>query len=94
VSKGEQPRQAQVQGQEEKVQEEGSWTWEEDTGSKEDEEIERHQDRLRGHVFKPSDEDEVDDKKKKNLGKYLNGLCVTGLSLKDDFCGIEGSDGD
>jgi hypothetical protein len=34
-----------------------------------------------------SDEDEEDDKKKKkNLGKYLNGLCVTGLSLKDDFC--------
>jgi hypothetical protein len=34
-----------------------------------------------------SDEDEEDDKKKrkKNLGKYLNGLCVTGLSLKDDF---------
>jgi ElaB/YqjD/DUF883 family membrane-anchored ribosome-binding protein len=31
-----------------------------------------------------SDEDEEDDKKKKkNLGKYLNGLCVTGLSLKD-----------
>jgi hypothetical protein len=36
-----------------------------------------------------SDEDENDDKKKKkNLGKYLNGLCVTGLSLKDDFCGM------
>jgi ElaB/YqjD/DUF883 family membrane-anchored ribosome-binding protein len=38
-----------------------------------------------------SDEDEEDDKKqkkKKNLGKYLNGLCVTGLSLKDDFCGM------
>jgi hypothetical protein len=35
-----------------------------------------------------SDEDEEDDKKKKkNLDKYLNGLCVTGLSLKDDFCG-------
>jgi hypothetical protein len=30
-----------------------------------------------------SDEDEEDNKK--NLGKYLNGLCVTGLSLKDDF---------
>jgi hypothetical protein len=25
---------------------------------------------------------------KKNLSKYLNGLCVTGLSLKDDFCGM------
>jgi hypothetical protein len=37
-----------------------------------------------------SDEDEEDDKKKrkKNLDKYLNGLCVTGLSLKDDFCGM------
>jgi hypothetical protein len=36
-----------------------------------------------------SDEDEEDyKKKKKNLGKYLNGLCVTGLSLKDDFCGM------
>jgi hypothetical protein len=36
-----------------------------------------------------SDEDEEDDKKKKkNLSKYLNGLCVTGLSLKDDFCGM------
>jgi hypothetical protein len=40
-----------------------------------------------------SDEDEEDDKKKKkkkkkNLGKYLNGLCVTRLSLKDDFCGM------
>jgi hypothetical protein len=37
-----------------------------------------------------SDEDEEDDKKKrnKNLGKYLNGLCVTGLSLKGDFCGM------
>jgi hypothetical protein len=37
-----------------------------------------------------SDEDKKDDKKKKNknLGKYLNGLCVTGLSLKDDFCGM------
>jgi hypothetical protein len=40
-----------------------------------------------------SDEDEEDDKKKKmkkkkNLGKYLNGLCVTGLSLNDDFCGM------
>jgi hypothetical protein len=37
-----------------------------------------------------SDEDEEDDKKKKkkNLGKYLNGLCVMGLSLKDDFCGM------
>jgi hypothetical protein len=38
-----------------------------------------------------SDEDEEDDKKKKkkkNLGKYLNSLCVTGLSLKDDFCGM------
>jgi hypothetical protein len=32
-----------------------------------------------------SDENEEDDKKKKNLGKYLNGLCVTGLSLNDDF---------
>jgi hypothetical protein len=36
-----------------------------------------------------SDEDEEDDKKKKkNLSKYLNGLCVTGLSLKVDFCGM------
>jgi hypothetical protein len=36
-----------------------------------------------------SDEDEEDDKKKKkNIGKYLNGLCVTCLSLKDDFCGM------
>jgi hypothetical protein len=37
-----------------------------------------------------SDEDEVEDKKnkKKNLGKYLNGLCVMGLSLKDDFSGM------
>jgi hypothetical protein len=36
-----------------------------------------------------SDEDEEDDKKKKkNLGKHLNGLCVTGLSLKDNFCGM------
>jgi tRNA G10 N-methylase Trm11 len=36
-----------------------------------------------------SDEDEEDDKKKKkkNLGMYLNDLCVTGLSLKDNFCG-------
>jgi hypothetical protein len=24
----------------------------------------------------------------KNLGKYLNGLCVTGPSLKDNFCGM------
>jgi hypothetical protein len=38
-----------------------------------------------------SDEDEEGDKKKKkkkNLRKYLNDLCVTGLSLKDDFCGM------
>jgi hypothetical protein len=36
-----------------------------------------------------SDGDEEDDKKKKkNLGKYLKGLCVTGLSLKDDFCSM------
>jgi hypothetical protein len=37
-----------------------------------------------------SDQDEEDDKKKKkkNLDKYLNGLCVMGLSLKDDFCGM------
>jgi hypothetical protein len=37
-----------------------------------------------------SDENEEDDKKKKkkNLVKYLNGLCVTGLNLKDDFCGM------
>jgi hypothetical protein len=37
-----------------------------------------------------SDEDEEDDKKKRKkiLGKYLNVLCVTGLSLKDDFCGM------
>jgi ElaB/YqjD/DUF883 family membrane-anchored ribosome-binding protein len=34
-----------------------------------------------------SDEDEEGDKKKKkNLDKYLNGLCVMGLSPKDDFC--------
>jgi hypothetical protein len=52
VSKGEQPRQVQVQRQEEEVQEGGSWTWEEDTVSREDEEIERHRVRLRGHVFK------------------------------------------
>jgi hypothetical protein len=30
-------------------------------------------------------------RRKKNLGKYLNGLCVTGLSLKDDFCGMSRS---
>jgi hypothetical protein len=38
-----------------------------------------------------SDEDEEDDKKKKKkkkLAKYLNGLYVTGLSLKDDFFGM------
>jgi hypothetical protein len=38
-----------------------------------------------------SDEDEEKDKKKKNkknLSKYLNNHCVTGLSLKDDFCGM------
>jgi hypothetical protein len=37
-----------------------------------------------------SDEDKDGDKNKKtrNLGKYLNGICVTGLSLKDDFCGM------
>jgi hypothetical protein len=36
-----------------------------------------------------SDEDVEDDKKKKkNHDKYLNGLCVMGLSLKDDFCGM------
>jgi hypothetical protein len=37
-----------------------------------------------------SDEDEEDDKKKreKNLGKHLNGLYVTSLGLKDDFCGM------
>jgi hypothetical protein len=37
-----------------------------------------------------SDEDEEDDnkKRKKNLGKYLKDFCVTGLSLKDDFCGM------
>jgi hypothetical protein len=37
-----------------------------------------------------SDEDEEGDKKKKkkNHDKYLNGLCVTGLSLKDDFCSM------
>jgi hypothetical protein len=52
VSEGEQPRQAQVQGQEEEVQEEGSWTWDEDADLREDEEIKRHQVRLRGHVFK------------------------------------------
>jgi hypothetical protein len=27
-------------------------------------------------------------KKKKKLGKYLNGICVMGLSLKNDFCGM------
>jgi chromosome segregation ATPase len=32
-----------------------------------------------------SDEDEEGDKKK-NLGKYLNDLCVMGLSSKDEFC--------
>jgi hypothetical protein len=52
VPEGEQPREAQVQGQEDEVQEEGSWTWEEDTISREDEEIERHRVRFRGHVFK------------------------------------------
>jgi hypothetical protein len=46
VSEGEQPRQAQVHGQEEEVQEEGSWTWEEGSVSREDEEIERHRVRL------------------------------------------------
>jgi hypothetical protein len=37
-----------------------------------------------------SDEDKEDDKKKrkKNLGKYLNGLCVMGLRLKHVFCGM------
>jgi hypothetical protein len=35
-----------------------------------------------------SDEDEEVDKKKKNLGKYINGLCVMDLILKDDFCGM------
>jgi hypothetical protein len=37
-----------------------------------------------------SDEDEEGDKKKKkkNLDKYLNGLCVTGLSLKNNFCSM------
>jgi hypothetical protein len=37
-----------------------------------------------------SDENEEGDKmmKKKNLNKYLNGLCVMGLNLKDDFCGM------
>jgi hypothetical protein len=34
------------------------------------------------------EEDEKKRKKKKNLDKYLNSLCVTGLSLKDDFCGV------
>jgi hypothetical protein len=34
-----------------------------------------------------SDEDE-EGEKKKNFGKYLNGLCVMGLSSKDDFCGM------
>jgi hypothetical protein len=42
MSEGEQPRQAQVHGQEEEVEEEGSWTWEEDTVSREDEEIKQH----------------------------------------------------
>jgi hypothetical protein len=40
-----------------------------------------------------SDEDEEDDNKKKNkkksLGKYLNSLCVTGLSLKDVRYGLQ-----
>jgi hypothetical protein len=35
-----------------------------------------------------SDEDEEGEKKKKNLGKYLNNLCVVGLSSKDEFCGM------
>jgi DNA repair exonuclease SbcCD ATPase subunit len=35
-----------------------------------------------------SDGDEEGDKKKKNLDKYLNGLCVMGLSIKDDFRGM------
>jgi hypothetical protein len=44
---------------------------------------------LEGTSSSSSDEgEEGDKKKKKNLGKYLNGLCVTGLSLKDDFCGM------
>jgi hypothetical protein len=34
------------------------------------------------------EDDEGDKKKKKNHDKYLNALCVTGLSLKDDFCGM------
>jgi ElaB/YqjD/DUF883 family membrane-anchored ribosome-binding protein len=32
-----------------------------------------------------SDEEEEGNK---NLSKYLNGLCVIGLSSKDDFCGM------
>jgi hypothetical protein len=37
-----------------------------------------------------TDEDEEDDKRKrkKNLGKYLNSLYLTGLSLGDEFCGM------
>jgi hypothetical protein len=41
-----------------------------------------------------SDEDEEGEKKKekkekkKNLAKYLNSLCVMGLSSKDEFCGM------
>jgi hypothetical protein len=42
VYEGEQPQQAQVQGQEEEVQEKVSWIWEEDVVLREDEEIERH----------------------------------------------------
>jgi hypothetical protein len=34
------------------------------------------------------EEEEGDNKKKKNLNKYLNGLCVMGLSSKDEFCGM------
>jgi hypothetical protein len=37
-----------------------------------------------------SEEDEEGDKKK-NLGKYLNDLCVMGLSSKDEFCGMASS---
>jgi hypothetical protein len=32
--------------------------------------------------------EEDDEKKMKNLGKYLNGFYVTGLILKDEFCGM------
>jgi hypothetical protein len=45
--------------------------------------IESDSEDLQARVMKKKEK-----KKKKNLGKYLNDLCVTGLSLKDDFCGM------